>query len=229
MTVSISVTRACIRGMHRMPRMTLAGAALIAGLFVVAGPAADALVYDRAAILGGEIPRLLTGHLVHLDARHLFFNAGAFVMLGAAYESSGSLRLGRLMLGAMAAISAVLFLLTPETAVYCGLSAALNALYSALLVALWRDTRHWLWPLLLAGGLIKIGWEWHFGPVVNGALAWPPHYGAHLTGFLFGVAFETVLRRPAPDPQPAAPDAPSSPSSQSRKARILGLFRRLSG
>ncbi len=198
MTSATLVPQSIIQGMHRVPWMTGVIAALVFAIFLIAGPMADALVYDRAAVLSDAFYRLLTGHLVHLDARHLAVNAGAFVMLGAVYETSGATRLRYtgLMLGAFAAISATLFVVFPQTAAYCGLSAALNALYAAILYALWRDTRHWLWLALLAGGLAKIAWEWRFGSVLNDALAWPPHYGAHLAGFLFGIAHETIFREP---------------------------------
>ncbi|MCW2307143.1 rhombosortase [Rhodobium gokarnense] len=186
------------RGIRRMPWLTLTGTALLVALFALFGGAQEALVYDRALVFDGELYRLLTGHLVHLDGRHLLFNAGAFAMLGAVYETSEASR-GRfalLMAGAIVAVSAFLVVLAPDTTAYCGLSAALNALFAATVLSLWRDTRHWFWPLLLLGDLLKIGFEWQFGSIFNAGLLWTPLYGAHLAGLVFGLAFE--WRRPPP-------------------------------
>ena len=183
-------------GISRMPWLTLTGTAVLVALFALFGGAPGALVYDRALVFDGELYRLVTGHLVHLDGRHLMFNAGAFAMLGAVYETSEASR-GRfalLMAGAAAAVSAFLVFLAPATAAYCGLSAVLNALFAATVLSLWRDTRHWFWPLLLLGDLLKIGFEWQFGSIFNAGLLWAPLYGAHLAGLVFGLWFE--WRRP---------------------------------
>ncbi len=210
MTVLIAGKPTLDQGMRCMPWLTLALTVVLVGLYVAFQGAPGALIYDRAAILDGEAYRLLTGHLVHLDLRHLGFNAGAFAMLGAVYETSGAPR-GRyvtLMLGSMAAISAVLLGLSPQTLSYCGLSAVLNALFAATVLGLWRDTRQVVWLLFLLGDLMKIGFEWRFGSIFNADLAWAPHYGAHLTGFLFGLAFEALAVRRGwkePGAEPAAP------------------------
>ena len=75
--------------------------ALCVALFVAFGGAPAALVYDRAAIGNGEIWRLATGHLVHLDLQHLGYNIGALLALGALYETASFGGPRRLVLGVL--------------------------------------------------------------------------------------------------------------------------------
>ena len=51
-------------------------------LFVFGGSAPEALVFDRQAILQGELWRLVTSHWVHSDVEHLTWNLVAFGLLG---------------------------------------------------------------------------------------------------------------------------------------------------
>ncbi|MEE9338293.1 MAG: rhomboid family intramembrane serine protease, partial [Methylococcaceae bacterium] len=55
-------------------------------LWVFFGPAPEQLIYDRALISQGEIWRLLTAHLVHLDSEHLILNLAALLVLGSLLE-----------------------------------------------------------------------------------------------------------------------------------------------
>jgi rhomboid family GlyGly-CTERM serine protease len=87
--------------------------------------------YDRAALQSGEVWRLVTGHLVHLDSRHLLFNlAGLFLLCELLWQdmplSRGLALLGVTMLG----VSGLLLWLHPELAWYAGLSGALHGLWS---------------------------------------------------------------------------------------------------
>ena len=177
--------------MHRMPWITLILTSLLLTVYAAAGPAPGTLVYDRAAILGGDIWRFATGHLVHLDQQHFLVNTAACALLGVTYETATArLRTILLIAGSAIAISVALLFLSPGTAFYCGISAVLNALFAATVIKLWRETDQKFWLLLLAGDFLKILCEWQFGSIFSSGLAWPPHYGAHLTGFLFGLIFE---------------------------------------
>ncbi len=180
-------------GRHRLPWVTLGLAALCLGLYAVLGGTPDALVYDRADILNGQWWRLATGHLVHLDLHHLVYNVGALVALGILYETAdfgGSSRLpfGVVGLGT-AVITAALFLGSPATLYYAGLSAVLNALYAAVTIGMWRQTAHRLWLAAFGLDIAKITWEAAFEPIFSSALAWPPHTGAHVAGVVAGSAF----------------------------------------
>jgi rhomboid family GlyGly-CTERM serine protease len=190
-------------GRFRLPWVTLALAAACLGLFAVFGGAPPSLVYDRLAVDAGEIWRLVTGHLVHLDPRHLVYNMGALLALGAAYEAAPfggprRLTLGVFGLGGVL-ITATLIVASPATLYYCGLSAILNTLYATLTLGMWRETRQPLWLLAFAADVAKIGFEAVWGPIFSSGLAWPPHIGAHVAGLTAGclVALggrETVYR-----------------------------------
>ncbi|MEM8743517.1 MAG: rhombosortase [Pseudomonadota bacterium] len=185
--------RTLTHGRFRLPWVTLSLAAICASLYALFGGTPELLVYDRAAIAGGEWWRLVTGHLVHLDLQHLGTNVGALLALGFLYETSDFGGPRRLAFGVLALsgliISAALFLGAPATAFYCGLSAILNALYVATTLGMWRETGSKLWLAACALNLVKIGWEAAFGPIFSTALAWPPHIGAHIAGFVAGCVF----------------------------------------
>ena len=59
---------------------------------------ATVLLYDRGAILGGEIWRLITGPLVHFSGDHLFFNALLFAAAGFLIERRHTLLFAHLCL-----------------------------------------------------------------------------------------------------------------------------------
>jgi len=202
-------------GRPRLPWITLGLAAFVAALYAALGGAPSGLVYDRAAIETGEVWRLATGHLVHLDTHHLAYNVGALVALGIAYELApfgGSRRLALRVLGLGGlAVTATLFALSPATLYYCGLSAILNALYAALTLGLWRQTRDRIWLLAFAADAAKIAFEAAYGPIFSAGLAWPPHLGAHVAGLLAGCLVALAgPARPAERPESGSQPVPAS-------------------
>ncbi|MGE5855571.1 MAG: rhomboid family intramembrane serine protease, partial [Syntrophaceae bacterium] len=85
-------------------------------------PLATALLYDRGAILGGEIWRLITGPLVHFSRDHLFYNALVFAAAGFLIERRHTLLFAHLCLVAFLAGGFCLVLLSPGISVFAGLS-----------------------------------------------------------------------------------------------------------
>jgi hypothetical protein len=69
----------------RPPRAALGLAALAVAIYAVPGATAG-LEYDRAAIAGGQLWRLLTGHWTHWAVDHLLWDVVAFAALGLACE-----------------------------------------------------------------------------------------------------------------------------------------------
>jgi rhomboid family GlyGly-CTERM serine protease len=188
----MTIWRKLIHGKQCLPWVTLGLAAFCLGLYAVFGGAPDMLVYDRAEIQNGQWWRLATGHLVHLDLQHLVYNIGALLALGILYETasfggSGKLAFGVFGLGG-AVITAVLFIGSPATLYYCGLSAALNALYAATTIGMWRETGQKIWLAAFGFDIAKISWEAAFEPIFSSTLAWPPHTGAHVAGVVAGCA-----------------------------------------
>jgi len=184
--------RKSARGNRCLPWVTLGLTALCLGLYALFGGAPEMLVYDRAEIQNGQWWRLATGHLVHLDLHHLVYNIGALLALGLLYETASFGGSGKLTFGVFglssAVISATLYEASPATLYYCGLSAALNALYVATTLGMWRETGQRIWLAALGLDIAKISWEAAFEPIFSSTLAWPPHTGAHVAGVVAGCA-----------------------------------------
>ncbi|NNE21682.1 MAG: rhombosortase [Rhizobiales bacterium] len=178
-----------------VPWVTGSLAALLVVLHIGAAGVFGDLVYDRTAILNGEVWRVLTGHLVHLDWNHLALNALALLGLGYLIETDGpgGRRNVLAVLGAsIAAIGAALLVFHPMTILYAGLSGALNGLFAFICLRFFARTRSWIWLALLAGGICKIAWESAFGPAFSATLAWPPEALAHFAGLFGGFAVAAV-------------------------------------
>lgn len=171
------------------PALLSAAAVLVHLLPGVAGR----LEYDRAAVLRGELWRLLTGHWTHLSADHLALDVVAFAALGAALAWRGRRIFWRTVLGSAAAISLSLLLLGPQWSSYRGLSGIDSALFTALATLLWlgggRSERP-LGAVALALFAAKIACESITGvalftPTVQGHDVVPL---AHLAGAAVGLA-----------------------------------------
>jgi|GEM_PF-880375 len=126
----------------RLPLLTLTVAACT--LLVQALPSwVDLLEYRRTAVTGGELYRLLGGHLTHWSWKHLGYDLAAFLILGVAVERRSRLRWGLCVVGTALASSSLLWVLRPEIAAYRGLSAIDSALFAAFAVELaaeaWRS------------------------------------------------------------------------------------------
>ena len=134
--------------LQRVPWITLG---VVAATLIM--PAA--LEYDRAAILRGEVWRLITGHLTHWSPDHLLWDALAFLALGFVCERrQRALYAGVLFASAMS-VSLVLLVGCPEVTSYRGLSAVASALWfwAALIIAERRLTPAFM---LLALFFVKV-------------------------------------------------------------------------
>lgn len=177
------------RGSHALPWLTGLAAAIAAGLWLLLGPAPQALVFDRGAIADGELWRLVTGHLVHSDGRHALWDIGALVLIAYLMADQGWRREAIAAGAGMLAVNICLWWGLPELERYCGLSGVLNALVVVALADLWRRYRH---PVFPAAGLllvIKLAAEMAAGQSVFLNPAWPGVPLAHVAGCLGGLAF----------------------------------------
>ena len=143
-------------GGFRPPWLSLFLAGIIVGGFVLFGAAPRTLLFDRAAIGGGEVWRLLTGHFVHVDASHLAWNFGAFALICTALESfliTSRRAIAAASLAGTLVIDMTLWWGVPELERYAGLSGILNTLFILLIYEIWRRIRQiWVpiaggWPL----------------------------------------------------------------------------------
>jgi rhomboid family GlyGly-CTERM serine protease len=171
-----------------------------AALALSAGAAAASLLsgaarwleYDRAALAGGEVWRLVTGHFVHWSAEHLWWDLLAFAALGVLCERESRTRFLACVGGAALTVSLTLWWAMPGLERYRGLSGLDSALFVLLAVTLMRhgDSRRMVagaWALVAF--LAKLAWEGVTGGALfvhdPGATAVPL---AHLVGAVVGFA-----------------------------------------
>lgn len=116
------------------------------------------LVYERGAILHGDIWRLWTGHLTHLSLSHLVWNLIVFLPAGIWAERISPVRTRWLLLLAPGVIGAALLGLVPALEYYAGLSGLAAAVVALLaMIQLQRNHRdRWWWLGVLALIALKI-------------------------------------------------------------------------
>ncbi len=165
---------------------------------------AEVLVYDRGAVFGGEIWRLVTGPLVHFSGDHLLFNALVFAAAGFLVESRRRRLLAPLCLASSLAGSLSLLLLSPGIKVFGGLSgiATMAVVFLAVdeIRAGSRTSPLWLLVLALTAG--KIIMEAAMGsPLFTAAEGIVLVPSAHVAGALAALAGQGILpqRRSVPD------------------------------
>jgi len=172
-------------------RSLLLSAAAVAA-YRVFGAAPTAWVYDRVAIASGEWWRLISGHWVHSDPMHAAWDIGALLLLGLLFEPRLQWRLPLVLLAGSVAIDGWLWWGLPMLRYYCGLSGILNSLLVFGLLYLWRDLRHPLVLLTMAGAITKIVLEIGAGQALLTSTAWPSVPTAHAAGFVCGLVLASV-------------------------------------
>lgn len=159
-------------------------------------------VYDRAAVLNGEIWRILTGHLVHFDLPHLLYNLIAFCTIGWMIAPKHYRNSFILCLVAAPLISISLVILEPEMAYYGGLSGLAYGLLFYLSLLGIRDREPWqkyCWVLLFIMP-VKIFYEGYVGASIfpypkDSAfiVVWKAHAVGGLTA-LFGFILQNIKK-----------------------------------
>lgn len=156
-------------------------------------PGRLALRYERGALAEGEWWRLLTGHWVHLSLRHALLNALGLALMWALFARDYSPRqwLG-IVLGAVLAIDAGLWLLDSTLQWYVGSSGVLHGVMAAGTLAHLkrREPDGWLLLAFLAG---KLTYEHLVGPLPFAGTA-AVVTDAHLFGVLGGAGVALCLR-----------------------------------
>jgi rhomboid family GlyGly-CTERM serine protease len=147
------------------------GVALAAGLALLllplagGGELASAWRYARAAVAAGEWWRLLTAHLVHLDARHALLNAAGLALLWALFARSHRPRQWLVAIAVIVTvIDAGFWFLSRGLGWYVGASALLHGAFACGVVAMIRNRERlgWVAAVLLAA---KIAWEHWYDPL----------------------------------------------------------------
>jgi rhomboid family GlyGly-CTERM serine protease len=153
------------------------------------------LRYDRAALADGELWRLLTGHLVHLNPAHLLLNlaglALAWLLVGHYLAPAAW---GFVIVISIACMDAAFWLLEPALRWYVGLSGLLHGL---LLGGLVNGLRTAPVESAVLGLLIvmKLLYEQLAGPLPGSEMTagGPVVVDAHLYGALGGAAAGALL------------------------------------
>lgn len=179
-------------------------------------PGFQALRYDRQLIFSGEIWRLATAHLVHLNMPHLVMNLLAlFLLCELLWRSMEIKRAAGLLIFSAFGVSVFLLMLHPELAWYAGLSGALHGLWAGCaLHEIWtakRDSRmnanfQERWPMprrlsavALALLCLKLVLEYQYGPsqrteqAIGGEVIAVSHaYGA-LSGLAYFLGWRCIV------------------------------------
>ncbi|MET0065838.1 MAG: rhombosortase [Candidatus Thiodiazotropha sp.] len=184
----------------KLPKLTLATILLTAGL-MLAPQVHELLYFEHDSVMAGAWWQLLSGHFVHSDWGHWFWNAAALGVLGSYLEGKSSMLWFATMLAGIVSVDLLLLSgLTPVTR-YCGLSGVLNTLLMVALYLYGKQTRSgWV----IVAGLIcltKLTLEMISGTSLLTHIAWPPFPPAHLAGTLAGVVL--ILTWPWMDRRPS--------------------------
>jgi rhomboid family GlyGly-CTERM serine protease len=164
----------------------------------LAGDAGRAILrYDRAGLHAGQLWRLLSAHIVHLDLRHTVLNALGFVLMwGLFAQDYRPLQWIMILLAGIAGIDLGLWLLDPELNWYVGSSGALHALMAAGTLAHLRRREGDGW-ILLAFLVTKLTYEQWSGSLPLAGEDVAVVVDAHLYGALAGFA-AAIWLKPAP-------------------------------
>jgi rhomboid family GlyGly-CTERM serine protease len=177
----------------RLGLALLAACALLLLPALAAEPGRVLLRYDRVALAAGQWWRLLTAHVVHLDIRHALLNSLGLVLVWALFARDYSPRQWvPIVLGAMAAIDAGLWLCDSTVLWYVGSSGALHGVMAAGALAQVRRGERVGW--VVAGLLaVKLAYEHWLGALpFSGSDA--VVVSAHLYGVIGGAGVAAFLK-----------------------------------
>ncbi len=174
--------------------LSLLAVCALLGLLELGGdPVRFALGYDRQALAQGEWWRLLTAHVVHIDAGHALLNGLGLTLMWALFARDFSpLRWLAIYLAASLTISAGLWFLNPQIEWYRGASGALHGVMTAGTLAHLRrrDLDGWILATFIVVKLCyeQVAGSMPFAGSVNTVV------DAHLYGAIGGLALAFFLR-----------------------------------
>ena len=114
---------------------------LLSTVSFISGGLSSLFIYDRAAVMEGELWRLFTSHLVHFSKFHFLYNIITFGIFGWIVEQQYYTYFGRLLLLMAFIIGITLLIMNPDMLFYGGLSGlahgtffylALHGIYKSL-------------------------------------------------------------------------------------------------
>lgn len=176
-------------GARSLARWQFATIVSIVSLLLLAWPTAtDMLMWRRAEIADGQAWRWLSGHFVHLGARHCLSNLlGLCVICEYLWDELELLDACLLWAGTAAGTACLLWWCAPEIQWYAGLSGLLHGMWAGCALAWWCRTGDKVAGAALLLLAIKLVLPMHT------ASAMPVVTVAHGFGALSGLAW-AVLR-----------------------------------
>lgn len=120
------------------------------------------LEWSRQGLNHGEWWRLVSGHLLHSNAAHLWMNVGGLWLIFALFQPCYTRAIWLVTLMSCLFVGLTMFLWVEATDRYVGLSAVLHGLFTWGALKDIEQQRYSGW-LLLIGVVIKVGWENLFG------------------------------------------------------------------
>jgi rhomboid family GlyGly-CTERM serine protease len=165
---------------------------LLTGVLALGDNVSAVLRYDRSAIAAGGWWRLLTAHIVHLDAHHLILNELGLVLMWSLFaQDFDPVDWCIIVLSGALAISCGLWWLSPHIAWYVGASGVLHTVMGAgaanhLLTRAWD---RWILTFGLCG---KLAWE-HWGGSGSPLVVTDAHLYGAACGFAVGAALTRRL------------------------------------
>lgn len=166
---------------------------LLLGLFLLPEAWLFQLTYEREAIAQGQWWRLISGQFIHLSWGHLGLNiAGIWVMYLLYAEHAPGWRYYAVVGGLALCTNLGMYSFAPNVTHYVGFSGVLYGLFAwGAVLDIYRKIK--LGWLLACGIVIKVSWEYAYGPVAVGAasadaLAVAAHFYGVLGGLAVGLA-----------------------------------------
>lgn len=182
------------RILSRLPWHTLVMAVIFVILHFLFLGLNGVLVYDRASISALELWRMFSGHVVHFNPDHLFWNILAFLIIGSIIETRSRVHLYGSMLFSFFGVSLWLFTGESSIAQYCGLSGALNGIFVYALYREWHEERN---PVLVAvffGAIVKIGFELITHDTIFSQVGKTSVPASHAAGLITGIFYVLLSR-----------------------------------
>jgi len=175
------------QGDTQLPWLAIIITAIPVFVYLVLGPAPEWLIFDRKAVLQGEVWRLVTGHWVHSDAEHALWDIAALGILSVILDKqSRVLLIISLTLGTFG-VDIWIWYINESLDYYCGLSGILNTVFISVIFSLWEKTENSILWIIFTGAVAKVLLEIITSQAVFTQTAWPSVPEVHAVGLLIGI------------------------------------------
>ena len=171
---------------RQIPILTIGLTLILIGLHFLAVDETR-LYFSATDIVRGETWRLITGHFIHADTQHLFWNCLGLLVLGTLIERHSRSMLWTTLFAGIASVNVLLLTPLSQLDYYCGLSGVLNTLLLLALWFEWKRTRSWLVILIGCGSIAKVIIELTLGSSIVTHISWPPYVWSHVAGLAGGL------------------------------------------